>query len=58
MNNLELKIGRINAVLYASEEVIKRTEDKGTILMAKEVAYDQIIQIMNDKCPWKEGKQE
>lgn len=58
MNNLELKIGQINAVLYASEEVIKRTEDKGTILMAKETAYDQIKQIMDNKCPWKEGDEE
>jgi len=57
MNNLELKIGRINAVLYASEEVISRTSDKGIILMAKETAYDQIKQIMNNKCPWKEGDQ-
>jgi len=58
MNDKELKIGRINAVLYASEEVISRTDDKGIILMAKETAYDQIKQIMDNKCPWKEGEEE
>lgn len=58
MNDKELKIGRINAVLYASEDCISRTDDKGTILMIKETAYDQIRQIMDGKCPWKEGDQE
>ena len=56
MNKDEIKIGRINAVMYASEEVISRCPpaDKGTALMAKEVAYDQIKQILNGKCPWSE----
>ena len=58
MNSYELKVGRINAVLYASEDTIKSTNDKGIILMAKEIAYDQIKQIMDGKCPWKEGDQE
>ena len=53
MDNTTMKIGQINAVLYASEEVIRRTEDKGTILMAKETAYDHIKAILADKCPWK-----
>ena len=55
MNDKELKIGRINAVLYASEDTIKSTNDKSIILLAKEIAYDQIKQIMEGKCPWKEA---
>ena len=57
MNDKELKIGRINAVLYASEEVISRTSDKGIILMAKETAYDQIKLILAGKCPWQEKEE-
>ena len=52
----EQKKGQINAILYAAEEVISRTEDKGIILMAKETAYDQIKKIMEGKCPWKEDE--
>ena len=58
MNDKELKIGRINAVLYASEEVIRRTSEHGTQLMIKETAYDQIKSIMNGKCPWQEKDNE
>lgn len=54
----KMMVGRINAVLYASEDSIKSTDDKSIILLAKEVAYDQIKQIMDGKCPWKEGDQE
>lgn len=54
-----MQIGRIEAVLYASEEVIKRAKQKGqrdTELMAKETAYDHIKGIMEDPgwCPWQE----
>lgn len=55
---MEMKIGQINAVLYAAEEVLKRTKDKGTILLAKETAYDQIKLIMENKCPWSERSKE
>ena len=54
MEKTELMVGRVNAVLYASEETISRTNDKGIILLAKEVAYDQIKQIMDGICPWQE----
>lgn len=55
----KMQIGRIEAVLYASEEVVaraKRTGDRGTELMAKETAYDHIKGIMEDPgwCPWQE----
>ena len=52
----EQKIGMINAVMFASEDVISRAKgDKGTILLAKETAYDQIKQIMAGKVPWHEN---
>ena len=59
MNDMEMQIGRIQAVLYASEEVItraKRTGDRETVMMAKETAYDHIKGIMEDPgwCPWQE----
>lgn len=54
----EMMVGRINAVLYASEDTIKSTNDKSIILLAKEIAYDQIKQIMDDKCPWQKEDQE
>lgn len=59
MNDMEMQIGRIQAVLYASEEVItraKRTGDRETVMMAKETAYDHIRGIMEDPgwCPWQE----
>ena len=59
MNDMEMQIGRIQAVLYASEEVVKRAErtgDRGTVIMAKETAYDHIRGIMEDPgwCPWQE----
>ena len=59
MDNAQMKIGQINAVLYAAEEVISRTSfnDRGTELMAKETAYDHIKKILADKCPW-EGENE
>ncbi|MBQ1297422.1 MAG: hypothetical protein IIY21_25485 [Clostridiales bacterium] len=55
----KMQIGRIEAVLYASEEVIKRAKQEGqrdTELMAKETAYDHIKGIMEDPgwCPWQE----
>ena len=54
-----LQLGRINAVLYASELTItkaKEYNDRSTILMAKETAYDHIKGIMEDPsyCPWQE----
>jgi hypothetical protein len=51
MNEHDMKIGQINAVIYAAEEVISRTSfhDRGTELMAKETAYDHIKQIMSDR---------
>ena len=59
MNDMEMQIGRIQAVLYASEEVVKRakrTRDRGTELMAKETAYEHIKGIMENPgwCPWAE----
>ena len=59
MNDMEMQIGRIQAVLYASEEVVKRakrTGDRETVMMAKETAYDHIKGIMEDPgwCPWQE----
>lgn len=59
MNDMEMQIGRIQAVLYASEETIKRAKQEGqrdTELMAKETAYDHIKGIMEDPgwCPWQE----
>lgn len=55
----KMQIGRIEAVLYASEEVIKRAKQAGqrdTELTAKETAYDHIKGIMEDPgwCPWQE----
>ena len=60
MDNAQMKIGQINAVIYASEEVISRTSfyDRGTELMAKETAYDHIKKILADQCPWKGGENE
>ena len=57
MNEHDMKIGQINAVIYASEEVISQTAftDQATVLMAKEVAYDQIKKILKER---KGGKQE
>lgn len=54
-----LQLGRINAVLGATEEVVKRAKpynDRKTIMMAKETAYDHIKGIMEDPsyCPWQE----
>lgn len=54
-----MQIGRIDAVLYASESTIakvKEHNDRSTILMAKETAYDHIKGIMEDPgwCPWQE----
>lgn len=51
MNEHDMKIGQINAVIYASQEVISRTSftDRATELMAKETAYDQIVKIMAGK---------
>lgn len=57
MNEHDMKIGQINAVIYAAEEVINRVKDVGTILMAKETAYDHIKQIMAGKVPWQEEEQ-
>lgn len=59
MTNEEIQIGRIKAVLYAAEEVIKRAKphsNKETIISAKEVAYDHILGIVEDVayCPWQE----
>ncbi len=55
----KMQIGRIEGVLYASEETIKKAKQKGqrdTELMAKETAYDHIKGIMEDPgwCPWQE----
>lgn len=59
MTNEEKQIGRIKAVLYAAEEMIKHAKshsDKETIIAAKEVAYDHILEIVEDVayCPWQE----
>lgn len=55
MTKTELQIGRIDAVLYAAEELLKRTNDKETRQMAKETAYDHIKGILDDPdwFPWK-----
>lgn len=55
----KMQIGRIEAVLYASEETIKQAKkagDRETVIMAKETAYDHIKGIMDDPdwCPWQE----
>lgn len=59
MSNEEKMIGRIKAVLGASEDVIAYAKPKGqldTVLRAKEIAYDHIVGIINDPsyCPWQE----
>ena len=59
MTDEEKQIGRIKAVLYASEEVVKRAKphgDRETVMMAKETAYDHIKGIVEDSgwCPWAE----
>ena len=59
MSEQELIIGRIKAILYASEEVISLAKPKGlrdTVIIAKETAYDHIVGIINDPsyCPWQE----
>lgn len=59
MNTFEMQIGRIQAVLYAAEEVATRAKkhgDRETVLMAKETAYDHIKGIVEDPgwCPWAE----
>jgi len=57
MNEHDMKIGQINAIMFAAEDVISETSfyDRATELMAKEVAYDQIKKILKEK---KGGKQE
>lgn len=54
--NREMQIGRIEAVIEAAEEVLKRNVDRETKLMAKETAYDHIKGIVEDEgyCPWQE----
>ena len=59
MTDCERQLGRIKAVLSASEEVLERAKvsgDKYTIMMAKETAYDHIKGIADsvDYCPWQE----
>ena len=55
MTKTELQIGRIDAVLYAAEELLKCTNDKETRQKAKETAYDHIKGILDDpdRFPWK-----
>lgn len=55
----EKKIGRIRAVLSASEEVIgraKKVNQKDVISIAMETAYEHIKGIIDDVsyCPWQE----
>ena len=59
MSDEEKMIGRIKAVLYASEIVVNEAKPKGVrdaVIMAKETAYDHIVGIINDPsyCPWQE----
>ena len=59
MTTTEKQIGRMKAVLHASEEVIERANehrDRNTLLMAKETAYDHFKAILEDAdfCPWAE----
>ena len=55
MTKTEIQIGRIDAVLYATEDLLKRTNDKETRQMAMETAYDHIKGIVEDVewYPWK-----
>lgn len=59
MTDSEKQIGRIKAVLSATEEVLERARvygDQHTEMMAKETAYDHIKGIADsvDYCPWQE----
>lgn len=59
MTNEERQIGRIKAILSASEEVISRVKklgDRNTEIMAMETAYERIKGIVDDTgyCPWAE----
>jgi hypothetical protein len=59
MTDEERQIGRIKAVLYASEEVVEKAKKVGlkdTIQQAQEIAYEHIKGIIEDAayCPWQE----
>lgn len=59
MTDAERKYGRITAVMYASEEVIKSATkhgEKTAIKTAIETAYEHIKGIIEDVsyCPWQE----
>lgn len=59
MTDEEKIIGKINAILYASEDTIASAKPKGlldTVLRTKEWAYDLIVGVINDPsyCPWQE----
>lgn len=59
MTNEEKIVGRIKAILYASETVIAEAKPRGlrdTVMSAKELAYDQILGVVEDPawCPWQE----
>ena len=59
MTDAERQIGRIKAIMYASEEVIasaKNMTDKSVVQTAMEVAYEHIRDILDnpDYCPWAE----
>lgn len=56
MNNTEMQIGRIQAVILATEEVISQAKTIGDKNMAKGTAYDHIKGIMEEPgwCPWQE----
>ena len=59
MTDAEKQIGRISAVLYASEEVIKCANKHGESRakqVAIETAYEHIKGIVEDVsyCPWQE----
>ena len=51
MSVTDYEIGRIEAVIYAAEEVLKLAKahkDRDTEIKAKETAYDQICKILDD----------
>lgn len=55
----EKQIGRIKAILGASEDVIvkaRKFRNDGVVSVAKETAYDHIKGILEDVgyCPWAE----
>ena len=59
MNVSERQIGRMKAIIEATEDVLEKArkyDNKGVVSLAKETAYDHIKGIIEDPgyCPWQE----